>query len=49
MLAVVWYSLVGGQLTDEEIEVATRERIAAKAATKEKRNARVRGLFKRKD
>ena len=49
MLAVVWYSLIGGQLTDEEIEVEVREKIAAKAAAKEKRNARVRGLFKRKD
>jgi len=47
MLAVIWYSLVGGRLTDEEIEVELREKIAAKAAKKEKRNARVRGLLKK--
>ena len=49
MLAVTWYSLINGKLTDEEIEEEVKEKIAAKTATKEKRKARVRELFKRKD
>lgn len=43
MAAVVWYSLVGRQLTDQEVEQEVRKKMAAK----EKRREKVLGLFKR--
>jgi hypothetical protein len=43
MLTVVWYSLFGRQLTDEEVEREVREKIAAKEQRKEK----LLGVFKK--
>jgi iron transport multicopper oxidase len=31
MMAVLWYSLIGGAISDEEVEYQVRAKIAAKA------------------